>query len=117
MKQTNIKFNKLIYIGLGVLELSKLHMYQFHYEVMKKKYGDEVKLMYIDSDEIKYFIQTKEIFKGLKEDKKFETHFDFSNFPKEHYLFNKVSKGVTGKFIIEQAEKIITELIALAPKI
>jgi hypothetical protein len=46
----------------------------------------------------------------------FAMHFDFSNFPKEHYLFNEVNKGVIGKFKIEQAENIITEFIALAPK-
>uniref|UniRef100_A0A1I7WTN6 Ribosome biogenesis protein RPF2 homolog n=1 Tax=Heterorhabditis bacteriophora TaxID=37862 RepID=A0A1I7WTN6_HETBA len=116
MRQTNIKFNKPIHIGFSVLELSKLHMNRFHYDVMEKKYGDKGKLMYIDTDGIKYFIETEDISEDLKQDKEFATHFDFSNFPKEHYLFNEDNKGVIGKFKIEQAEKIITEFIALAPK-
>jgi hypothetical protein len=91
-------------------------MYSFHYDVLKKKYGDNVKLMYIDTDGIKYLIETEDVFEDLKEDKEFTVHFDFSNFPKEHDLFSEDNKGVIGKFKIEQAEKIITEFIALAPK-
>jgi hypothetical protein len=83
---------------------------------MKKRYGDKVKLMYIDTDGIKYLIETKDIFEDLKEDKEFAIHVDFSNFPRDHYLYNEDNKGVIGKFKIEQAEKIITEFIALAPK-
>lgn len=72
--------------------------------------------MYIDTDGIKYLIETEDIFKDLKEDKEFAKRFDFSNFPKEYYLFNEDNKGVIGKFKIEQAEKIVTGFIALAPK-
>jgi hypothetical protein len=116
IRQTNIKFNKPVHIGFSVLELSKLHMYRFHYDVMKKKYGNKVKLMYIDTDGIKYLIETEDIFEDLKNDREFATHFDFSNFRKDHYLFNENNKDVIGKFKIEQAEKIISEFIALAPK-
>uniref|UniRef100_A0A1I7XKW8 KTSC domain-containing protein n=1 Tax=Heterorhabditis bacteriophora TaxID=37862 RepID=A0A1I7XKW8_HETBA len=83
---------------------------------MKEKYGNKVKLMYIGTDGIKYLVGTEDIFEDLKADNDFATHFDFINFPKDHYLFNEYNKGVIGKFTIEQAEKIITEFIALAPK-
>jgi hypothetical protein len=72
--------------------------------------------MYIDTDGIKYLIEIEDTFEDLKEDEEFASHFDFSNFPKEYYLFNEDNKGVIGKFKIEQAEKIITEFIALALK-
>lgn len=63
----------------------------------------------LDTDGIKYLIETEDIFEDLKDDKDFATHFEFSNFPKKHYLFNEVNKGVIGTFKIEQTEKIITE--------
>lgn len=100
MRQTNIKFNKPIHIGFAVLELSKLHMYWFHYDVLKNKYGDKMKLIYIDTDGIKYLIEAENIFEDLKEDKEFATHVDFSNFPRQHYLFDEDNKGVIGKFKI-----------------
>lgn len=59
MKQTNTKFNKPIHIGFSVFELSKLHMYKFHYNVIKKKYGNKAKLMYTDTDGIKYLAETR----------------------------------------------------------
>ena len=75
-------------------------MYWFHYDVMKK-YGDKVKLMYMDTNGIKYLIETDDIFEDLKVYKEFATHLDFSNFQKQRYLFNEENKGVVGKFKIE----------------
>ena len=38
-KRTSVKLDKPMYTGFTVLELSKLHMYDFHYDHMMKKYG------------------------------------------------------------------------------
>ena len=45
-----MELNKPVYIGVSILELSKLHMYQYYYDVMKKKYDDKIKLLYTDTD-------------------------------------------------------------------
>ena len=37
-------------IGLSILEISKTLMYEFWYDYMKQKYGDNVKLCYMDTD-------------------------------------------------------------------
>ena len=50
MKITKVKMNKPIYIGLSILEINKLLMYEFWYVYMKLKYGDNVKLCYMDTD-------------------------------------------------------------------
>ena len=50
MKRTKVKMNKPIYLGLSVLEISKLLMYEFWYDYMKPKYNDNVKLCYMDTD-------------------------------------------------------------------
>ena len=43
MKRTKVKMNKTIYLGLSISEISKLLMYEFWYDYMKPKYGDNVK--------------------------------------------------------------------------
>ena len=41
--------NKPVYLGLSILELSKILMYEFWYD-MKLKYGEKGKLCYMDTD-------------------------------------------------------------------
>ena len=48
MKRTKVKMNKPIYSGLSILEISKLLMHEFWSDYMKPKYGDNVKLCYME---------------------------------------------------------------------
>ena len=48
-KKVKVKMKKPIYLGLSILEISKIIMYEFWYDYMKKKYGDMVKLCYMDT--------------------------------------------------------------------
>ena len=50
MKKTKILMNKLVYLGRSILELSKILMYEFWYDHVKPKYGEKVKLCYMDTD-------------------------------------------------------------------
>ena len=50
VKKTKVKMNKPIYLGFSILEISKILMYEFWYDYMKLKYGDNVKLCYMDTD-------------------------------------------------------------------
>ena len=52
MKRTKVKINKPIYLGLSILEISKILMYSFWYDYMKPKYGNNVKLYYMDTDSL-----------------------------------------------------------------
>ena len=56
MNKTQITYDKPIYLGFCVLDLSKSHMYNFHYDYMKKKYGINAKLLYMDTDSLTYRI-------------------------------------------------------------
>ena len=51
MKKVKVKMKKPIYLGLSILEISKI-MYDFWYDYIKKKYGDMVKLCYMDTDSV-----------------------------------------------------------------
>ena len=50
MKRTKVKMNKPIYLGLSILDISKILMYKFWYDYMKPKYGNNVKLCYMNTD-------------------------------------------------------------------
>ena len=58
MKKTKLKMNKPIYLGLSTSEISKNLMYEFWYDYMKPKYGDNVKLCYMDTDSFIMHIKT-----------------------------------------------------------
>ena len=48
--KTVLKLDKPIYLGMSILDLSKVHMYSFYYDVLKVRYKDDVRLIYTDTD-------------------------------------------------------------------
>ena len=68
MKKSKVKMNKPIYIGLSILEISKILMYQFWYDYMKPKYGNKVKLCYMDTDSFIMNIKTNDFYKDIAND-------------------------------------------------
>ena len=76
--------NKPIYLGISMLELSKILMYEFWYDYVKPKYGEKAKLYYIDTDGFIVYIKTDDTYKDIVED--FETRFDTSNYELDRSL-------------------------------
>ena len=60
MKKTKVKMNKSVYLGLSILEISKTLIYEFWYDCMKPKYGDTVKLCYVDTNSFIMHIKTED---------------------------------------------------------
>ena len=50
--------NKLVYLGLSILELSKMLTFEFWYNYVKPKYGEKVKLCYMDTNSFIVYIKT-----------------------------------------------------------
>src|SRR5271156_6848184 len=100
MRRKTITFNKPIYIGVGVLEHSKLHMYEFYYDVLNPKYGDKVELIGMDTDSFFLLIKTNDLWNDIKNDPVLASYFDFSNAPKDHPMYNPNNKYL-GKFKYE----------------
>ena len=73
MKRTKVKMNKPIYLGLSILEISKLLMYEFWYDYMKPKYGDNVKICYMDTDSFIMNIKTEDFYKNYECDRPLPT--------------------------------------------
>ena len=44
MRKTKVKMNKLTYLGMSILDISKTLMYEFWYDRITQKYGDRAKL-------------------------------------------------------------------------
>ena len=78
MKKTKIKMNKPIYLGLSILEISKILMYDFWYDYMKPKYNDNVRLCYMDMDSFVMHIKTNDFYKAFSDD--VGNRFDTSNY-------------------------------------
>ena len=114
MKKTKIKLNKPIYLGLSILEISKILMYEFWYDYMKPKYNDNVRLCYMDTDSFVMNIKTNDFYKDIAYD--VCNRFDTSNYGANRPLPIGKNKKVIGLMKDELGGEIITEFIALRPK-
>ena len=61
MKETEILMNKSVHLGLSILKISKMLMYEFWYDYVKPKYSEKVKLCYIDTDSFIVYMKTEDI--------------------------------------------------------
>jgi len=113
MNKTSMKFNKPIYVGMSILEISKTLMYDFHYNTIKKRYNENSKLLFTDTDSLCYEIKTEDVYKDMMHDKDL---YDFSDYTTDHPLFDTTNKKVIGKMKDEAGGKIITEFVGLRSK-
>ena len=74
MKKTEILMNKPVYLGLSILELSKIFRYDFCYDYVKPKYDEKTKLSYTNTYSFIVYIKTDDIYKDIVED--VEIRFD-----------------------------------------
>jgi len=103
--------DKPIYVGFSILDISKTIMYDFHYNYIKSKYGDDAKLLFTDTDSLCYEIQTDDVYKDFYDDKQL---FDLSDFIGK--LNDNTNKKVIGKMKMEYPNDIITEFVGLKSK-
>ena len=114
MNKTRVKMNKPIYLGLSILDISKILMYEFWYDYMKPKYDSDVKLCYMDTDSFVMNIKTEDFYKDIAND--VEKRFDTSNYEVDRPLPTGKNKKVIGLMKDELGGRIMTEFIYLRPK-
>ena len=114
VKKTKVKMSKPIYLGLSILEISKILMYEFWYDYMKSQYNDNVKLCYMDTDSFIMNIKTNDFYEDIAND--VENRFDTSNYEVNRPLPTGKNKKVIGLMKDELGGKIITEFVTLRPK-
>ena len=107
--------NKPVYLGLSILELSKIIIYQSWYDYEKPKYGEKAKLYYMGTNSFIVYIKTDDIHKDITED--VETRFDTSNY--ELVIDRPLLKGKNKKsnWINERSiSEIMTKFVGLRAK-
>ena len=114
MIKTRVKMNKPIYLGLSILDISKILMCEFWYDYMKPKYGNNIKLCYMDTDSFIINIKTEDFYKDIAND--VDKRFDTSNYEVNRPLPAGKNKKVLGLMKDELGGKIITEFVTLRPK-
>ena len=116
MGKTEIKINKSVYLRQAILDLSKMLMYEFHYDYMRQRYGSQVKLYYMDTDSFVYEIETEDFYRDIAND--MEERFDMSGYSKDDNRPLPIgeNKKVIGLMKDELGGKIMTEFVALRAK-
>lgn len=115
MKKESICLNKPIYNGFSILELSKTLMYRFHYDVVKKSYGSNARLLFTDTDSLCYQFFDKDPEEWMQEH---INEFDVSSYKSD--IFDKDDKNknafVIGKMKNEESNSQITQFCGLRSK-
>ncbi|XP_022179328.1 uncharacterized protein LOC111039957 [Myzus persicae] len=111
-----LKFDKPIYVGFSILDISKTLIYDFHYESMVKTYGDNIQLMYTDTDSLIYNIKSEDYYNDLLNNPDLLQRMDTSNFSSDHPCYCIERKKLPGTFTDECKGVAIREFIALRAK-
>ena len=114
MGKIKVVMNKPVYLSQAILDLSKIVMYEFHYDYMVLKYGlEKLKLCYMDTDSLVYDIKTEDFYEDIAND--VEARFDTSGYSKTD--FRPLPIGLNKKVIRlmkdELGGKIMTDFVAL----
>uniref|UniRef100_UPI00358EF293 uncharacterized protein n=1 Tax=Myxine glutinosa TaxID=7769 RepID=UPI00358EF293 len=81
----SVEMDKPIYIGTSILDLSKSLMYDYFYNNLRKKYQNDVNLLYMDTDSFILKINTDDVYSDMKKDINI---YDTSNYSPESELFS-----------------------------
>ena len=112
IKET-LTLNRPAYVGMCILDLSKTLMYDFHYNYIKKKYGNKARLLFTDTDSLTYEIEAEDAYQDFWNDKNL---FDNSDYPESSPYFDKTNKKGIGKFKDETAGVPVIEFVGLRSK-
>ncbi|XP_050447449.1 uncharacterized protein LOC126849549 [Cataglyphis hispanica] len=114
LRKLEVKFNKPIYVGMCILDISKVCLYEFHHEYMLPLYHENCKVMYTDTDSLIYYIKCDDIYENMKRD---IDRFDTSDYPANNaYDIPLVNKKVPGLMKDENNGAIMTEFVGLRAK-
>ena len=118
MGKIKVVMNKPVYLGQAILDLCKIVMFEFHYDYMIPKHVlEKLKPCYMDTDSLVYDIKTEDFYEDIAND--VEARFDNSGYSKTDLrpLPIDLNKKVIGLMKDELGGKIITEFVALRPKL
>ena len=105
-----ITINRPISIGVSILELSKMIMYAYYFDVLKEAFGSRIKLLYTDTDSFVLELKTDNLLRDLNA---ISHTLDTSNFIKSgHYLSELYSRQFTSELFYFKSEVGSDEILA-----
>ncbi|XP_076619792.1 uncharacterized protein LOC143341076 [Colletes latitarsis] len=114
LRKLSVKFNKPIYVGMCILDISKVCLYEFHHDYMLTTHRNKCKVMYTDTDSLIYHIECDDIYELMIRD---IARFDTSDYPTDNrYGIPLANKKVPGLMKDENNGAIMTEFVGLRAK-
>ena len=114
MGKVKVVMNKPVYLGQAISDISKIIMYEFHYDYMAPTYGEALNLCYMATDSLIYEIETGDFYKDIADDVK--ERFDTSGYLPDRALPVGLNKKVIGLMKDELGGEIMEEFFTLRPK-
>jgi hypothetical protein len=113
LTNSNIYLNKPLYAGMCILDISKLKMYEFHYEHIIPLYGSACKLLFTDTDSLCYHVFTDDVHRDMAQNL---DEYDPSDYPCGQFLHSRTNAKVIGKFKDECNGEAVLEFCGLRAK-
>ena len=116
MRLSKVKLNKPSYVGVTILDISKILMYDFFYDFVKPTWGDKAEALFTDTDSLALFVNTEDVYRDIAPH--VDEWFDTSKYKPGNLmgLPAGLNAGVVGKFKDEEPHDVITEFVGLRSK-
>ena len=114
MTKPLVLLNKVIYVGMSILDISKIFMYKFLYQHIKQLYESKAILLMTDTDSLLYVIEMEDF---CSDEMKDMDLYDTSDYSKNHLAYSDKNKKELGKFKDEMVARIIKQFVGLKPKL
>lgn len=111
--RTSVLYDKPMYVGFSILDISKTVIYDFFYNFLKQQYHNKVSLLYSDTDSLILEIFTDNFYTDMK---KHLNRFDTSNYSKDRRYGMPVTESVVGKMKDEFAGIPVSSFYGTAAK-
>lgn len=111
--KTCIKYDRPVFVGFSILEIAKTVIYDFFYGFLKPLYGDNLRLLYTDTDSLIIYVKTDNFYEDIKKNL---TNFDTSNYPFNNKFGLPITESVVGKFKDELKGEVIASFYGLCAK-
>ena len=108
-RKVSLKLNKPAYIGVCILELNKVLMYEFHKNICHNK----SKLLLTDTDSLMYEVKTEDVYEDFSSNKEM---FHFNNYSNKSKYYDNSNKSVIGEMKDETGVVAIEEFVGVKPK-
>ena len=92
--KVTLTLNKPAHLGICILDLSKVLMYEFHYDFVKNKYGNNSRLLFIGTGSVMYKIKTENIYEDII---KYKEMLDFRDYSAKSKYYDDSNKLIVGK--------------------